>query len=76
MTMTEDDEYTEAVEALLRERLTGADREFCERIEREGFADKARRFGGLVSSDSQDMAKHQRAKIRSLCLGHGVPLPN
>lgn len=74
-TVNETDTYSEAVEALLRERLTGADREFCERIQRDGFTEPSE-YDPETAFFAVAQKKHECARIRSLCLSHGVPLPN
>jgi hypothetical protein len=75
MTMHDADTYSEVIDALLRERLSGADREFCERIQENGFADRGN-CGGEHAGAARMEANQQRARVRSLCLGHAVPLPN
>lgn len=67
----ENQSYMDAVGLLLACNLSGADREFCERIERDGFADSI-----VTSEDDEEAAALERQRVRELCLAHGIQAPS
>lgn len=63
-------DYEDLVESLLECKLTGADREFLERIERDGFSDEKERLGR--QEDDKRMGRVERQRVEMLALSFGV----
>lgn len=58
----------EIIEVLLLSKLTGADREFLERIERDGFSDEKE----FTDEDDERMGRVERQRVEMLALSFGV----
>lgn len=61
-------DHAELIAVLLTCKLTGADREFLERIERDGFSDE-REF---TDEDDKRMGRVERQHVEMLALSFGV----
>lgn len=64
-------DHAELIAGLLTCQLTGADREFLERIERDGFSDEER-YSRCVSEDDERMWRVERQRVEMLALSFGV----
>lgn len=63
--------YVEAIKALLDCKLSGGARDFCERIESDGFSDEGEKWE--IGPEEEAAGISERSKVRELCLAHGVP---
>lgn len=63
-------DHAELIAGLLTCKLTGADREFLERIERDGFSDEKERLGR--QEDDERMGRVERQRVEMLALSFGV----
>lgn len=61
-------DHAELIAGLLTCKLTGADREFLERIERDGFSDE----GNCADEDDERMGRVERRRVEMLALSFGV----
>lgn len=61
-------DHAELIAGLLTCKLTGADREFLERIERDGFSDEKE----FADGDDERMGRVERQRVEMLALSFGV----